>query len=323
MQQVHSDPKPFSFQRDGVLLIDKPSGVTSHDVVDHVRGVLKTQKVGHSGTLDPLASGLMVLLINQGTKLSPYLLNTYKTYKVKVALGISTDTWDSDGQVLEKRDTQHLSCEDVSQAIKKFIGKKEFRVPSYSAVKFKGKKLYEYAREYARNGKTKVPVIHRLMSFDQVEITEVHSSHFKMSLRASKGSFVRSYAYTVGEYLKVGGIVTELQRVTSGPYTLDQATSLEALKAYFKEQEDLEPPGFIVLEKVLPDWPEYVVRGRWEKLLKNGQVPEGMQWDILRLLEKNSEGVRIYSSTTGCLLGLLRYGLNKNTVKMACVFNDT
>lgn len=312
-------------KKDGILLIDKPSGVTSHDVVDKVRDMLSTQKVGHSGTLDPLASGLMVLLINQGTKLSPYLLNNHKMYTVSVTLGIETDTWDRDGKVIDRKDVWHLSCEVIQKGIEKMTGTKVLRVPAYSAVKFKGKKLYDYARKHAKDGKTKVPEIYRYMSFDQVQIIDICPPHFKVSLRTSKGSFVRSWVYTIGQYLKVGGIVNGLQRTVSEPYTLDQATNLEALRAYFQtsnKKDDI--PGFILLDDTLQDWPEYVVRGRWEKALSHGRIPEGMQWDIKHLLEKNTlaKGVKVYSARTGHILVLLKYNDIGNKLKVACLFNE-
>ena len=179
--------------------------------------ILGTKKVGHSGTLDPLSSGLMVLLINQGTKLSPYLLNAHKTYTASVTLGIRTDTWDSDGQVIDRQDVEHLSYEKIKQAIEKFTTTLTFKVPSYSAVKFKGKKLYEYARKNAKDKKTKIPDISRSMSFDQLQITEICLPYFTVSLRASKGSFVRSWANAIGEDLGVGGVVNALERTASDP----------------------------------------------------------------------------------------------------------
>ena len=312
------------FKQSGILLIDKPSGLTSHDVVEKVRHILGTRKVGHSGTLDPLASGLMILLINQGTKLSPYLLNAHKTYKVSVTLGIRTDTWDCDGQVLEKHTVEHLSCERIKDMIKRFTSTLIFEVPSYSAVKFKGKKLYDYARKNARDKKTKVPKVYRSMSFDQLQIAEICSSYFKVSLRASKGSFIRSWANTIGECLGVGAAVSALQRTASEPYTLEQTVSLETLKL----ESEKSCPGFIPLEDVLPHWPVYLVRGRWERYIIHGRVPEEMQWDIKHLLanqktQKNSLnlGVKVYSANTKHLLVLLKYEMAKDKVKVACVFS--
>ena len=303
-------------------MIDKPSGLTSHDVVQKVRCMLGVRRVGHSGTLDPLASGLMILLINQGTKLSPYLLNAHKTYRVSVTLGIRTDTWDSDGQVIERHSVEHLSCEKIKYMIEKFTSTLIFKVPSYSAVKFKGKKLYDYARKSAKDKKTKVPEVYRSMSFDQLQITEICPSYFRVSLRASKGSFIRSWANTIGEYLGVGAVVSALQRTASDPYTLEQAVSLETLKTWSKE----DSPGFIPLEDVLPHWPMYLVRGRWEQYIIHGRIPEEMQWDIKHLLTKTTQkdldvGVKVYSANTRHLLVLLKYALAKDKVKIACVFS--
>ena len=313
-----ANQKQLAFKRSGIILINKPSGLTSHDIVQKVRDILGTQKVGHSGTLDPLSSGLMILLINQGTKLSPYLLNAHKTYKASVTLGISTDTWDSDGQIIERRSVDHLPYEKIKQVIEKFTTTLTFKVPSYSAVKFKGKKLYEYARKNAKDKKVEVPEIHRPMSFDQLQIIEICPPYFKALLRASKGSFIRSWANTIGEYLGVGGIVSELERTASDPYKLEQAVNLETLNNWSEKDR----PGFIPLENVLPHWPKYIVRDRWEKYIMHGRVPEGMKWEIKQLLDKQDTlGVKVYSAHTGHLLVLLNYESVKDKVKVTCVFN--
>ena len=310
--------KRLTFKQSGVILINKPTGLTSHDIVQKVRDILGTQKVGHSGTLDPLSSGLMVLLINQGTKLSPYLLNAHKTYTASVTLGIKTDTWDSDGQIIERQSVDHLPDEQIKQVIKKFTKTLTFKVPSYSAVKFKGKKLYEYARKNAKDKKTEVPEIHRSMSFDQLQIIKICLPYFKAHLRASKGSFIRSWANAIGEDLGVGGIVSELERTASDPYKLEQAINLETLKTWSEEDK----PGFIPLADVLPHWPSYMVRDRWEKYIMHGRVPEGMKWEIKQLLDKQDTlGVKVYSAHTGHLLVLLRYESLKDKVKVTCVFN--
>ena len=313
--------KQLAFKKSGVLLINKQSGLTSHDIVQKVRDILGTKKVGHSGTLDPLSSGLMVLLINQGTKLSPYLLNAHKIYKVSVALGIRTDTWDSDGQIIDRQNVDHLSHEKIKKVIEKFTKTLTFKVPSYSAVKFKGKKLYEYARKNAKDKKTKVPDIHRSMSFDQLQITDICLPYFKACLRASKGSFVRSWASAIGEDLGVGGVVNALERTASDPYKLEQAINLETLNIWSEKHR----PGFIPLEDVLPHWPKYTVRDRWEKYIMHGRLPDGMKWEIKQLLDKQAEdtlGVKVYSAHTGLLIVLLKYESVKDKVKMTCVFNE-
>ena len=327
LDSLHNSYQPFcyitnqkhlAFKQSGIILINKLSGLTSHDIVQKVRNILGTQRVGHSGTLDPLSSGLMVLLINQGTKLSPYLLNAHKTYRVSVTLGIKTDTWDSDGQVIEEQNVDHLPYEKIKQVIEKFTTTLTFKVPSYSAVKFKGKKLYEYARKNAKDKKTKVPEIHRTMSFDQLQITEICLPYFKALLRASKGSFVRSWANAIGEHLEVGGIVSELERTASDPYKLEQAVSIETLNTWSEKHK----PGFIPLEDVLPHWPKYIVRDRWEKCIIHGRIPEGMKWEIKQLLDKQPTlGVKVYSAHTGHLLVLIKNESMKDKIKVTCVFN--
>lgn len=279
---------------EGILLFDKPKGMLSHDVVKLVRKTFGIKAVGHSGTLDPLASGLMVILLNRATKLSDFLLNSDKTYRVKVLLGITTDTYDADGKIISKSDV-NVSSGDIKRAIKKFSGITQLCVPPYSATKYKGKKLYEYAR-----AGLEVPKIIKTMNFEHIGLIEVGENYFEAELCVSKGTYIRSWAHEIGIFLKTGGIVSELRRLGSHPYKVIDAVTAEELK-----NNDIKK-GFISLKNVLEHLPEYYLRGRWKDLVFNGNLPDGMMMELKHIMHsKNCNVVRLKSASDGNLIGLV------------------
>ncbi len=290
----------------GILLFDKPSGMLSHDVVKLVRRVFGIKAVGHSGTLDPLASGLMVILLNRATKLSDFLLNSDKTYRVKVLLGVSTDTYDADGSIISESNVS-VSGDDIKLAIKKFSGPVDLCVPPYSATKYKGKKLYEYAR-----AGLKVPKIIKPMNFKDVNLTAVGENYFEASLSVSKGTYIRSWAHEIGKCLKTGGIVKELRRLGSYPYDVKNAITTQELKNH-----DIDK-GFIPMNDVLEHVPEYYLRGGWKDLVIRGSMPEGVIWEVKNLMHsKNCNVVRFKSANDRRLIGLV--ALRDNNF-VTCIF---
>ena len=176
----------------GIIVINKPKNYTSHDVVAKVKKILKLKKVGHTGTLDPNATGVLPLLLNSGTKLSKYLINHDKEYEVTLRLGIKTDTLDSEGKILEERkvDTEALeNTENIKEVLNSFVGKQEQIPPMYSAIKVKGKKLYEYAR-----CGEKVEVQARQIEIYNIELQEVdiEKQEIVFKVECSKGTYIRS-----------------------------------------------------------------------------------------------------------------------------------
>ncbi|RYZ77522.1 MAG: tRNA pseudouridine(55) synthase TruB, partial [Proteobacteria bacterium] len=212
----------------GVLLVDKPVGMTSHDVVARARRILGTKGIGHAGTLDPLASGLLLLLIGEGTKVSDYLLNGDKTYELNCKLGVATDSMDITGEVLREQPVTS-SLEEIKAAVAKLQGTLTLKVPLHSAVKVDGKKLYEYAHK----GQTPEPNIipDREMTFYDVQLIETTmasaspsgSTNVIVRMSCSKGSFIRAWANNLGEDLGCGGTVEGLRRVASNPFTVANA----------------------------------------------------------------------------------------------------
>lgn len=203
---------------DGIIVVNKPKGSTSHDVVYKVRWIVK-EKVGHTGTLDPLATGVLPLLIGKGTLCSKYLINHDKEYQVSLKLGISTDTMDAEGKVVEEKevDSSILEKSNVEKTLSSFIGKQEQEPPMYSAIKVKGKKLYEYAR---RGEKVEVPKREiEIYNMELIGINKLNKEiEFKVS--CSKGTYIRSLCTDIAKALGTIGYMSGLERLKVGEFTL-------------------------------------------------------------------------------------------------------
>jgi tRNA pseudouridine55 synthase len=219
-------PSPY----DGVLLIDKGPGMTSHDVVAIVRNRLETQKVGHCGTLDPFATGLLLVVIGRGTKIQDLLMSEDKEYVGTMKLGEVTDTQDRDGEILESHEVGVLDRAAISAAFAKFHGDFYQTPPMVSAIKKDGVPLYKLARE----GK----VVDREPRFVHVyahEIREIRPQEIDFRVICSKGFYVRTYAHEIGKELGCGAHLASLRRTKSGRFTVEGALTIQALKAGSKE----------------------------------------------------------------------------------------
>ena len=251
-------------ETDGLLLIDKPADMTSHDVVARVRKILKQKSVGHTGTLDPLATGLMILVLGEATKLSDYLVMADKSYWMKIRLGMTTDTLDRTGQILSET-ACNFSHDEIAAEIKKLQGDFQWPVPIFSATKVEGKKLYEYGR---KGEDVALPV--KPMSFFDAKIEECGGHQARLSMSCSKGSFIRTWASQLGMALKVGGIIEELRRTKVGLYDVKDALTLESL-----EKGDLGK-ALIPMAQALPNWKALIAEGKDARLVANGQVPRDL-----------------------------------------------
>jgi tRNA pseudouridine55 synthase len=220
------EPDPY----DGILLVDKPAGWTSHDVVAKIRNHFKFSKVGHGGTLDPLATGLLVLLIGKGTKLSARIMGGDKIYEGTVRLGVTTDSQDRDGAVLEEHDTEAVTRSRVEAAMRNYIGDIEQIPPMVSAIKKDGVALYKMARK-GKEVEREPRAIH-VFSF---ELTDFNNPYFDFRIKSSKGTYVRTLAHDIGQDLGTGGSLHALRRVGSGPLSVDQACTMEEILACDRE----------------------------------------------------------------------------------------
>lgn len=291
----------------GVLLIRKEPGPTSHDVVHDVRRILGQREVGHAGTLDPMAEGLMVLLLGDGTKLSDLLLVGDKTYEVRVDLRRQTDTLDREGQVTAEYLEKSWTREEIEAAAAALSGPLELQVPQFSAIKIDGRKLYEYARKGVA---VDLPV--REMNFKSVHVleTDPQAGWVRVKLHCSKGSYVRSWAQALGHRLGGGGCVVELTRVGSEPFAVDQAVTLSELR------ETRLPDGEIDLEalrtrgswrgmgQAMPSWPAVEATPQESHLILNGVLTSSLR-GRLAMKVTHSSGGRVLSSDGRDLLALV------------------
>lgn len=249
----------------GVLVVDKPKGITSFDVVREVRRALGQKKVGHTGTLDPMATGVLPVCVGEGTKIAQFITEATKAYDATLKLGATTDTLDAEGKVLLTRPVPALDAATLEAAFARFRGPQQQVPPMYSAVKVGGKRLYELARageevERAARDVTVYELVLRDFSADEV----------KFSVTCSKGFFVRTLAAELGETLGCGGHLVALRRTQSGPFTLAQAMPLAEVQA-------LGPKAaarLVPLVDALADLPEVQVTEAEAARVRHGGVVE-------------------------------------------------
>lgn len=292
----------------GLLLIRKPTGVTSHDVIQQARRQLGTKEVGHAGTLDPLAEGLMVLLLGEATKMSSFVLEKNKQYELSLKLGIETDTLDITGKIVRESSAFSWSKTQVLEHAIKLQGDFTWEVPLYSATKVGGRKLYELARE---GGGSEVDIPRKPMSFWGLELLEGDDSKnniYRFRLNCSKGSFIRTWIHQLGQQLGCGAVMTELTRTYSAPYLLGHAISLEGLS----ERATLrETKAFIPMLSALPEFKSVRVSGASEALIRNGQISHELRRRLIVSYNPESDlGVKILSQHPEELLALV--GLEKD-----------
>jgi len=281
---------------DGFLNINKEAGWTSHDVVARLRSVLKFQKIGHTGTLDPAATGVLPICLGKATKLARFLTETDKEYRAVMRLGETTDTQDATGKVLSRRATEDLTEDRVRDALVSFRGAIRQIPPMYSAVKVDGQPLYKAARagrEVDRLPRT--VVIHRL------ELSRMEGRDVTLEVACSKGTYIRTLCADIGERLGPGAHLYRLERTRSGPFRIENALSLSAVEADMKTgriQERILAAGV-----VLKDFPSMSVTGHGARLLMHG-APIGLQ-AVGRLPKefKTGQPVLVYNAS-GDLIAL-------------------
>ena len=246
----------------GIIVIHKEKGFTSHDVVAKLRGILDMKKIGHTGTLDPDATGVLPVALGKGTKLVDLLTDKEKTYEAVLHLGIDTDTQDMSGTVLEEKPV-NVTEEEVRKVLKSFVGEQLQVPPMYSALKVNGKKLYELARE----GKT-VERKARPVCFYEIEPLEFHLPLVKIRVTCSKGTYIRTLCHDIGEKLGCGGCMEELLRSRVGRYSLFESHTLAQVEAAVADgtvQDMIDP-----VEAVLAEYPALYADSYGDRLLANG-----------------------------------------------------
>lgn len=209
---------------DGIIVINKPKGITSREVVNKVCKLLNTKKVGHTGTLDPIATGVLVLCVGKATKLVETLTSNDKEYVATVKLGILTDTLDTDGTIIEKK-CVNLDKDKLVNVLNSFIGTYNQEVPIYSAVKINGKKLYEYAR-----AKKEVTIPKRMVEIKKIKLMEFGNDYYKFKVTVSKGTYIRSLIKDINDKLGVIGVMSDLVRTKQGKFSINNSYTLENME---------------------------------------------------------------------------------------------
>ncbi len=288
----------------GILLVNKKENWTSRDVVNRVGKILGTKKVGHTGTLDPLATGVLVLCIGSATKLNEILTSTYKEYEAEITLGLLTDTLDITGNDL-KEEKVKVNKEQILESLNKMTGKYVQEVPIYSAVKVNGRKLYEYARagESVELPKREVD-IKELELIGNIKYTD-NKTIFNIRCLVSKGTYIRALVNDIANSLNTIGVMSKLTRTKQGKFKLENCYKIE----------DIESGNYklISIAEALNNFPKVVVDGYLENLIKNGAVinDEWKQEHIL-FIDKNN-----------CLLALYKsYDKDKTKLKPWKMFNN-
>ena len=232
----------------GLLLVDKPAGPTSHDVVQAARRALRQRRIGHTGTLDPAATGLLVLCVGRATRLQQYLLAWPKTYEGEIRLGFATTTYDADGAAIEPaRPVPPLEAERLGELAARFTGELEQLPPPYSAKKVAGRKFYELAREGQE-----VPREAKHVRVFEFRLEPVDAGRLRFTVSCSSGTYVRSLAHDIGEALGCGGHLSSLRRVAIGPWRAADGVSAETLA---NRPQELPPGAFVNLAAAVLPFP--------------------------------------------------------------------
>lgn len=262
--KANRHPQP---QQHGVLVLGKPKGPTSADCLNDIKFQLGQRKIGHAGTLDPMATGVLVVVLGEATKLAGYLTEGQKTYTGRLRIGQNTDTFDAEGRVTSEAAWEHLSPETVEEAVRSWTEMTTQEIPPYSAVKVNGQPLYKKARR----GED-VPVVVKPIKVFEAEATLTELPHVNFRVRVSCGAYVRSLVHSLGKRLGCGAHLTELTREMSHPFGLEQAVALSDILA---EPERLAE-RVIPLADALPHWPRLTLTEAQAKMARDGKrIPLG------------------------------------------------
>lgn len=294
----------------GIINVYKEKGFTSHDVVAKLRGIAGQRKIGHTGTLDPDAEGVLPVCLGRATKVCELLTDKDKTYRATLLLGKTTDTQDITGKVLTESDTTHLTEEQVRQAVLGYVGEYEQIPPMYSAVKVDGKKLYELARE----GKT-VERKARKVQIHGIEICRMELPRVEIEVRCSKGTYIRTLCHDIGESLGVGGCMETLLRTKVSIFELQDALRLSEIQAY-KDQGRFQDCVMSV-DAIFPEYRKLVLTGE-------RQLALAYHGNIFYVKEKafpleDNEYVRVYDSD-GVFIAIYRYNAKKDRFHIVTMF---
>lgn len=279
---------------EGVVLLHKPKGMTSHDCVFKLRKILREKRIGHTGTLDPDVTGVLPICVGRATKIAQFLTSETKTYEGEVTLGFSTTTEDASGEVVEKQDVNRvITRKEVEEVLAELTGTIEQMPPMFSAVKVNGKKLYEYARagqEVERPVRT--ITIHEFVLLDEREVFEGENISFRFRVTCSKGTYVRTLAVMIGEKLGFPSHMSRLVRTASGEFLLEDCISFEEIEE--NVQNGTVESIFISIDEALSKFPKMVVDEKQAEKIKNGMF-------LNNELETTAPFITVFDKNDRCL----------------------
>ncbi len=274
-------------QVDGILILDKPAGVTSNGALQMAKRLFDANKAGHTGSLDPLATGLLPLCFGEATKFSQFLLDANKQYRARIKLGVTTDSADADGNVLHEAPVPVLNAALLEAAVAHFRGEIEQTPPMYSALKVNGQPLYKLARQGIEVERQARPV-----TIFKLEVEDFSADEVVLNITCSKGTYVRTLAEDLGKVLGCGAHVVGLRRLASGPFSLNQALTLEELEILLQNKGfDGLDRSLLPVAEIVSDWPALEVPDMTAAFFKQGQA--------VQIAKAPTAGwVRIFSEAT-------------------------
>ncbi len=295
---------------DGVLNIDKPEGLTSMDVVRHIKRVSRVKRVGHGGTLDPFATGVIVICLGQGTKMMQDLVDGSKIYRGVVELGVETDTYDVQGAVIRRMDASEVTLDGFTTTMGKFIGVIDQVPPMYSALKRQGKRLYELARAGVEIDRDP-----RRVEVNEIKVIEWNFPLVEIEVRCGRGFYMRSLAHDLGEKLGCGAHLKSLKRIKNGPFYIGEALTLQQVEKKFGDsswKQIVRAPDTIVshLRTI-------IIGGKAEQALRQGQ---SLSLGQKTFPTRSNERCRAYS-TDGRFIGIIVFDATASRWQPQRVFN--
>ena len=293
----------------GILNINKPYGITSMDVVRRVKRASGFKRVGHGGTLDPVATGVIPVCIGQATRMMEYMLDGSKKYRTTITLGVTTDTYDSMGEITETADASDLTREEVVSALTHFLGEIQQVPPMYSALKKDGTRLYDLARQGSEVERKPRPVV-----VHQIELTEWNPPEATVEVHCGRGFYMRSLAYDLGRALRCGGHLSTLVRLKASAFTLNESLTLEEMEDSFADgswTKHLHSP-----DVVLGSMRAIIAGQRMQELIKNGRpIPSSVRIPP----NEPEERCRVYG-TDGSFLAIMKFDADEALWKADKVF---
>ncbi len=295
----------------GIVLLDKPEGITSFKAVQQVRKILKVKKAGHFGTLDPFSSGLLIIGLGKSTRLFNYFLKERKLYHAKIRLGYATDTYDREGKPIEEEKEVKVSREEIETVLKQFEGEIKQIPPPFSSKKVSGKPSYVLARK----GEI---VMHppKLVHIYFIELLKYEPPFIEIKVQCSSGTYLRTLAFDIGERLKVGGHLWELRRTKIGDFDISKAVTIEKLKEDAEKGEALK--DVIPIESVLNHYPKIIIKDETVKKVLNGNPIKPSE--VIKKFSGVGDSIRVFSPD-GRFIAIAK-DINRRYFKPVLVFSD-